>query len=197
MSRLKIKKATQILILLLLLPPVLGELLSGSSPPLMFFTPLSDNNIMRYHIECGVSISGAYSELTAKKFSQERLKKRVEQAGQRRTIDYFIQRKFGQDEVLSKLKEYGFKNAILPLGKGHIELMQPIDPASAVAKFLKNHGEGVYLVGFDVQDVPLSAKILKEKGVRVTFRSKGPVAWLHPKDAHGVFVEMRKPEKYP
>jgi len=64
---------------------------------------------MRYHIECGVSISGAYSELTAKEFSQERLKKRVEQAGQRRTIDYFIQRKFGQKEVLSKLEEYGFK----------------------------------------------------------------------------------------
>jgi methylmalonyl-CoA/ethylmalonyl-CoA epimerase len=93
-------------------------------------------------------------------------------------------------------KEYGFKNAILPLGKGHIELMQPTDPNSAAAKFLKTHGEGVYLVGFDVKDVEGSARKLKEKGVRVTYNAKFPVAWVHPQDAHGVFVELRKPEKY-
>jgi hypothetical protein len=40
-------------------------------------------------------------------------------------------------------KEFGFKNAILPLGRGHIELMQPTDPTSAVGKFLENHGEGI------------------------------------------------------
>lgn len=44
----------------------------------------------RYHIECGVSISGSFSKLTANEFSEERLKRRVEAAGQRRTLDYFI-----------------------------------------------------------------------------------------------------------
>ncbi len=58
-----------------------------------------------------VSISGAYSKLTGKEFSQERLKKRVEQAGQRRTIGYFIQRKFGPKEVLSELEKYCFKKS--------------------------------------------------------------------------------------
>ena len=75
---------------------------------LLAVDPSSDIRVERYHIECGVSISGAYSRLTARDFSQERLKKRVEQAGQRRTIDYFIQRKFGPKEVVSKLEEYGF-----------------------------------------------------------------------------------------
>ena len=94
-------------------------------------------------------------------------------------------------------KEFGFKNAILPLGKGHIELLQPVDPSSAVARFLENHGEGVYLVGFDVEDVPGSIRELREKGARVTEGSGDlPVAWVHPKDAHGVFVELRKPEQY-
>ncbi|HUT03973.1 MAG TPA: hypothetical protein VM163_08805 [bacterium] len=64
--------------------------------------------IKRYHIECGVSISGSYSKLTAKEFSREDLKKRIQQAGQRRTIGYFIERKFGQQEVHDKLREYGF-----------------------------------------------------------------------------------------
>lgn len=102
-------------------------------------------------------------------------------------------------EVYSRAesKEFGFKNAILPLGKGHIELMQPVDPSSAVARFLDTHGEGVYLVGFDVDDIPGSVKELRDKGVRVTHPSSDtPVAWVHPRDVHGVFVELRKPQPY-
>ena len=93
-------------------------------------------------------------------------------------------------------KEFGFKNAILPLGKGHIELMEPTDPNSAAGKFLKTHGEGVYLVGFDVKDPAGDAEKLREKGVKVTTWTKEPVAWVHPKDTFGVFVELRKPQKY-
>src|SRR5881628_2191458 len=40
-------------------------------------------------------------------------------------------------------KEFGFKNAILPTGIGHIELLQPTDPDKAVGRFLAKHGEGV------------------------------------------------------
>src|SRR5437867_13289304 len=39
-------------------------------------------------------------------------------------------------------KEFGFKNAILPTGIGHIELLQPTDPDKAVGRFLAKHGEG-------------------------------------------------------
>lgn len=94
-------------------------------------------------------------------------------------------------------KDFGFKNAILPLGKGHIELMQPTDPSSAVARFLETRGEGVYLVGFEVDDIPASIEKLRDRGARVTEgRPDYPIAWVHPKDAHGVFVELRKPEQY-
>ena len=97
----------------------------------------------------------------------------------------------------SESKEFGFKNAILPLGKGHIELMQPTNPSSAVARFLETHGEGVYLVGFEADDISASADKLRERGARVTQRSPDdPVAWVHPKDAHGLFVELRKPQQY-
>jgi len=88
-------------------------------------------------------------------------------------------------------REFGFKNAILPLGKGHIELMEPTDTTSAVARFLEKHGEGVYLVGFDTENVPENARNLQEKGVRVTLTGE-----VHPKDTHGLFVELRKPETY-
>ena len=94
-------------------------------------------------------------------------------------------------------REFGFINAILPLGRGHIELLQPTDPSSAVGRFLETRGEGVYLVGFDVEDIPANAKKLRERGARVTEGSPDyPIAWVHPRDAHGVFVELRKPEQY-
>ena len=56
--------------------------------------------IRRYHIESGISISGAYSLLTNKPFSIEALKTRVKQAGQRRTLGYFAERKFGAPQVV-------------------------------------------------------------------------------------------------
>jgi len=65
--------------------------------------------ISRYHIESGVSISGAYSLLTNKPFSTDALKVRVKNAGQRRTLGYFIEHKFNNQYVLKKLKEYGFE----------------------------------------------------------------------------------------
>ena len=72
--------------------------------------------------------------------------------------------------------------------------MQPTNPSSAVAWLLKTHGEGIYLVGFDVKDIPRTVKRLREKGVMVTertpeWRPNESVAWMHPKDAHGVFIE--------
>ena len=95
----------------------------------------------------------------------------------------------------SESKEFGFKNAILPLGAGHIELLQPTDPNKAVGRFLDKHGEGVYLVGFECQDIPGSVAKLRGEGVRVN-HPKPDIAWVHPRESHGLFVELRKREKY-
>lgn len=92
-------------------------------------------------------------------------------------------------------KEFGFKNAILPTGIGHIELLEPTDPTKPVGRFLAKHGEGVYLVGFEVKDIPGSVTQLRAQGVRVDHR-RPDVAWVHPKETHRVFVELRKREQY-
>jgi methylmalonyl-CoA/ethylmalonyl-CoA epimerase len=92
-------------------------------------------------------------------------------------------------------KEFGFRNAILPTGIGHIELLQPTDPDKAVGKFLARNGEGVYLVGFEVKDIPGAVERLRAQGARVAHRRED-IAWVHPRDCHGVFVELRKRESY-
>ena len=92
-------------------------------------------------------------------------------------------------------KEFGFKNAILPTGIGHIELLQPTDPDKAVGRFLARHGEGVYLVGFECGDIPGAVTRLRKEGARVD-HPRSEIAWVHPQDAHGVLVELRHRESY-
>lgn len=92
-------------------------------------------------------------------------------------------------------EEFGFRNAILPTGIGHIELLEPTDPTKAIGRFLEKHGEGVYLVGFEVKDIPKSVAHLRDQGIRVDQR-RPEVAWIHPRDTHGLFVELRKREQY-
>lgn len=91
--------------------------------------------------------------------------------------------------------EFGFKNAILPTGIGHIELLEPTDPTKAVGRFLEKRGEGVYLVGFEVADIPGAVAHLRQQGVRVD-HPRPDLAWIHPRETHGVFIELRKPERY-
>jgi len=92
-------------------------------------------------------------------------------------------------------KEFGFKNAILPTGIGHIELLQPTDPNKAVGRFLDKHGEGVYLVGFECRDIPGAVTKLRAAGARVD-SPRSDLAWVHPREAHGLFVELRRRETY-
>src|SRR5262249_57807142 len=63
-------------------------------------------------------------------------------------------------------ERFGFKNAILPTGIGHIELLQPTDPDKAVGRFLAKRGEGVYLVGFECADVAGAGAALRAAGAR-------------------------------
>jgi hypothetical protein len=90
---------------------------------------------------------------------------------------------------------FGFKNAILPTGIGHIELMQPTDPAKAVGRFLAKRGEGVYLVGFECADVPGSVAALRGQGAQVD-SPRPNIAWVHPRETNGLFVELRHRERY-
>jgi hypothetical protein len=63
----------------------------------------------RYHIEVGVSVSGSFSKLTANPFSPDDLKRRTRIAGARRTLGYFVERKFGPAQVVARLGDYGFE----------------------------------------------------------------------------------------
>ena len=70
---------------------------TSKSPPVFF------------HIESSVSISSVYSRITDKPFSPSEARQRQKMAGQRKTAEFFIAKKFFSDEVLATLKQVGGK----------------------------------------------------------------------------------------
>jgi methylmalonyl-CoA epimerase len=83
----------------------------------------------------------------------------------------------------------------LPVGEVKIELVQPDDDTTGVARFLEAKGEGFHHVCFEVQDIQAAQDKLAADGLQLidTVARKGgegPVAFVHPKSCHGVLVEL-------
>ncbi|MEI7745503.1 MAG: methylmalonyl-CoA epimerase [Chloroflexota bacterium] len=85
--------------------------------------------------------------------------------------------------------------AFLGVGESKIELVQPTDDTTGVARFLAGKGEGFHHVCFEVPNITESLLRLQFDGIELidsTARkgAEGPVAFLHPRSCHGVLVEL-------
>ena len=104
---------------------------------------------------------------------------------------------------VSESKEFGFRNAWLGNGTdAFIEILEPTDPDNAISRFLKNKGEGIYLIEFDVDNVPEAASHIKANGGRLTGIPQGQEPspetrnfWVHPASAKGVFIGIHAPRE--
>lgn len=99
--------------------------------------------------------------------------------------------------------EQGVKAALLPVGEyGEIELIEPMNPQGGVAKFIESRGEGIHHICFEVDDIEKELKKLADKGVQLIDKVPrkgvpGRIAFLHPKAARGILLELVEPYKEP
>jgi len=90
----------------------------------------------------------------------------------------------------------GVEIAFLPAGEGEIELLQPTDEESGVARFLEKRGEGLHHVCLAVDDVEAAMERLRAAGAQLLseeprVNAQGTrYAFVHPKSAHGVLLEL-------
>jgi methylmalonyl-CoA/ethylmalonyl-CoA epimerase len=86
--------------------------------------------------------------------------------------------------------------AFLPVGDSKIELIQPIDNESGVARYLAKKGPDMHHICFEVDDIEAALARLKEADVQLinevpTVGADGrKFAFIHPKSANGVLVEL-------
>jgi len=103
---------------------------------------------------------------------------------------------------IEEVKDQKVKTAFFKVGQTKIELLEPTDTESAVAKFISKRGEGIHHIAFAVNDINRKLKEVEEKGVRLidNVSRKGAegmdIGFLHPKSTFGVLTELcEKKEK--
>lgn len=97
---------------------------------------------------------------------------------------------------MEKVASEAVETSFFRIGESKIELLAATNPESPIAKFLEKKGEGIHHIAFKVEDIKAEIKRLKNEGF--TPLSEEPkkgadnklVAFLHPKSAHGVLVEL-------
>lgn len=86
--------------------------------------------------------------------------------------------------------------ALLPVGDTRIELLEPTDKTSPIARHLERRGAGLHHICLRVADIRAAMAQLAEEGYRLLSEepSRGAhdclVCFVHPKSAGGVLIEL-------
>ena len=93
--------------------------------------------------------------------------------------------------------------AFLPMGDpggSEIELVEPTNPDSSLAKFLEKRGEGLHHICLEVDDIDAALADMQAKGAPVLDKqpriaAEGRAIFLHPKGTNGVLLELVERDK--
>jgi methylmalonyl-CoA/ethylmalonyl-CoA epimerase len=98
-------------------------------------------------------------------------------------------------EVIQEMAHDRVRIAFLPIGESKLELVEPSDDSTGVARFLAAKGEGFHHVCLEVANLSESLTRLAIDGIELVDTAprkgaEGPVAFLHPRSCGGVLVEL-------
>jgi LAO/AO transport system kinase len=85
--------------------------------------------------------------------------------------------------------------AMLPAGESRIELLEPSEADSSVAKFLEKRGPGLHHVALKVPDLPAAVERLRASGARLLNEPRAGAGghlyvFVHPASTGGVLLEL-------
>ncbi len=99
---------------------------------------------------------------------------------------------YKEEEVASE----GVKTSFFENGPNKIELLESTKPDGPIGKFIEKKGEGIHHIAFEVDNIHEEMERLKAEGFIILNDKpkKGAdnklVAFVHPKTANGVLVEL-------
>jgi methylmalonyl-CoA/ethylmalonyl-CoA epimerase len=97
------------------------------------------------------------------------------------------------------VESQGVEAVLLDVGDGHVELMRPLGPETAVGKFLASRGPGLHHVAYAVEDIDATLERLAAAGLELideearTGIRGSRVAFLHPRSTGRVLTEIVEP----
>lgn len=94
------------------------------------------------------------------------------------------------------VEEQGVRTHFYPVAGVKLELLESITPDGPIARFLEKRGAGLQHLAVEVDDIEAAIAELKGKGVRMLDETprrgveNSRIAFVHPKDTHGVLLEL-------
>lgn len=88
------------------------------------------------------------------------------------------------------------ETAFFKTGQSKVELLGASEEGSVIETFISKRGEGIHHIAFEVDDIHAELERLRSEGFTVLNEKpkRGAdnkwVAFLHPKNNHGVLVEL-------
>ena len=100
---------------------------------------------------------------------------------------------------IEEVPEQKVRVAMLKAGETTIELLEPTSPDSPIQRFIEKRGEGLHHLTLGTDN--LAERLKKLRSANVVLVDEQPrvgvggakIAFLHPKSAHGVLVELCEP----
>jgi methylmalonyl-CoA/ethylmalonyl-CoA epimerase len=94
------------------------------------------------------------------------------------------------------VEEQGVEAVLMGVGEGHVELLRPLAPDTAVGRFLARGGPGLHHVAYGTDDIEAALEEVRAAGLRLiderprTGIRSSRVAFVHPKSTGGVLTEL-------
>ena len=111
------------------------------------------------------------------------------------TLDFY-RKTFGVGSAeREEVPDQGVRAAVVRIGGTLLELIEPTDPTSGVARYIERRGEGMHHICFEVDDLEDTLSRLDDADVQLVDKTPrkglvGNIAFLHPRSTRGVLIEL-------
>ena len=91
------------------------------------------------------------------------------------------------------------KLAMFPVGETYIELLQAVGPESKVGDWVRERGQSLFHLCFEVEDIDAALQELKDKGVKLldktprTGHGGSRIAFINPESTGDILIELTEP----
>ena len=99
-------------------------------------------------------------------------------------------------EYEENFPQYNTKIAMYPIGDTYLEILESNDPKTETSRWIEEHGEGLFHICLEAEDIDSALSELREKGVKLldevprVGHGGARIAFLDPESTGNLLIEL-------